>query len=85
MHRYRVHIVRRTGRFAPLLTVLVDAGSREEALRIAEIHCVGTKGVWAEDVAERRPAVPAVPALSLLVVPDSESARWSDCGVVAHA
>jgi hypothetical protein len=82
MHRYRVHIVRRTGRFAPLLTVLVDAGSRDEALRVAEIHCTGTKGVWAEDVGPREPVVPE---LRLLVAPDSEGAAWSDCGVAAHA
>ena len=50
MHRYRVYIVPKTGRFAPLLTVLVNADSREEALLTAQGKCARTKAIAAEDV-----------------------------------
>jgi hypothetical protein len=50
MQRYRVHIVPRTGRFAPLLTVLVDAESREEAFQIAQVRCATSKVVSAEGI-----------------------------------
>jgi hypothetical protein len=62
MNRYRVHIVPRTGRFAPLLTVLVDADSRDEAFQIAQVRCATSKVVSAEDV--RR--VAAAPRLRLV-------------------
>jgi hypothetical protein len=65
-----------------LLTVLVEASSRDEALRIAEIRHVGSKGVWAEDVLRRQPPLPA---LRLVVPPEPESVSWSDCGAAAHA
>ena len=48
MQRYRVHIVPRTGRFAPLLTVLVEAESRDEAFQIAQLRCTTSKVVSAE-------------------------------------
>jgi hypothetical protein len=82
MGRYRVHVVPRTGRFRPLLTVLVEASSRDEALRIAEIRCPGSKGVRAEDV--QRPQ-PRLPELRLVVPPAAESVSWSDCGAAVHA
>jgi hypothetical protein len=79
MLRYRVHVVPRTGRFAPLLTVLVDASSRDEALRIAELRCAGCKGVWAEGVRARQPE------LRLLVPPLDESVSWSECRAAVQA
>jgi hypothetical protein len=82
MLRYRVHVVPRTGRFRPLLTVLVEASSRDEALRIAELRCAGSKAVWAEDV--QRPQSP-LPELRPLVAPAPESVSWTDCGAVARA
>jgi hypothetical protein len=54
MSRYRVHIVPRSGRYAPLLTVLVEAGSADEAFQIAQVRCAGSKVVSAEDAAGRR-------------------------------
>jgi hypothetical protein len=53
MQRYRVHIVPRTGRFAPLLTVLVEAESRDEAFQIAQVRCATSKVVSAEGVGSR--------------------------------
>jgi hypothetical protein len=82
MNRYRVHVVPRTGRFRPLLTVLVEASSRDEALRIAEIRCTGSKGVWAEELQRQQPAVPE---LRLAVPPAAESVTWSDGGAAVHA
>jgi hypothetical protein len=82
MRRYRVHVVAGTGRFRPLLTVLVEASSRDEALRIAEIRCRGSKGVWAEDV--QRPQ-PPLPELRLVVPPAAESVSWGGCGAAVHA
>jgi hypothetical protein len=81
MRRYRVHVVRRNDRFAPLLTVLVEASSPDEALRIAELRCAGSKGVWAGDVSPRRPQ----PELRLFDAPAPESVSWSDCSAVAQA
>jgi hypothetical protein len=82
MNRYRVHVVPRTGRFAPLLTVLVEASSPDEALRIAEVRHAGSKGVWAEDVPQRRRPVPE---LRLVVAPEPESVSWNDCSTAAHS
>jgi hypothetical protein len=58
MQRYRVHIVPRTGRFAPLLTVLVEAESRDEAFQIAQVRCATSKVVSAEGVGTRQAAQP---------------------------
>jgi hypothetical protein len=80
MSRYRVHVVARNARFAPLLTVLVEASSREEALRIAELRCAGSKGVWAGDVSPRQPES----QLRLFEAPAPESVSWSDCAAVAQ-
>jgi hypothetical protein len=82
MGRYRVHVVPRTGRFKPLLTVLVEASSREEALRLAEVRCAGSKGVWAGDVARRQPLGPE---LRLLAAPAPAPVSWSDCGAAVQA
>jgi hypothetical protein len=67
MYRYRVHIVPRTGRFAPLLTVLVDANSRDEALQIAQLRCASSKVVSAESIDGRSAAA----LTSLRLLPES--------------
>jgi hypothetical protein len=54
MNRYRVQIVPRTGRYAPVLTVLVEADSPDEALRAAEARCERSKVISAEDVVAHR-------------------------------
>jgi hypothetical protein len=76
MSRYRVHIVSRTGRFRPLLTVLVEAGTRDEAIQIAQVRCASSKVIAAEDVDRRsgraRAGVLAAPARTLL----TESTRF---------
>jgi hypothetical protein len=71
MYRYRVHIVPRTGRFAPLLTVLVDANSRDEALQIAQLRCASSKVVSAENVDGRAPKALTSPRLLPESMPDS--------------
>jgi hypothetical protein len=77
--------VQRNRRFAPLLTVLVEASSREEALRVAELRCAGSKGVWAGDVPARRPEPEPKPELRVFDAPAPESVTWSDCSAVAPA
>jgi hypothetical protein len=54
MNRYRVQIVPRTGRYAPVLTVLVEADSPDEASRTAESRCARSKVISAEDVDDRQ-------------------------------
>jgi hypothetical protein len=53
-----------------LLTVLVEAGSRDEAFQIAQIRCASSKVLAAEDVNRRSgratAAVMAAPALTLM-------------------
>ena len=86
MQRYRVHIVPRTGRFALLLTVLVEAESREEAFQIAQVRCASSKVVSAEGV-EVRPQLQSQsqPRLRLMVEPAPADVQWSSCGVAAPA
>jgi hypothetical protein len=82
MQRYRVHIVPRTGRFAPLLTVLVEAESRDEAFQIAQVRCATSKVVSAEGVGSRQEAQPR-----LRVLADSipENVSPTHYGVASHA
>jgi hypothetical protein len=82
MQRYRVHIVPRTGRFAPLLTVLVEAESRDEAFQIAQVRCATSKVVSAEGVATK-----LGPQAGLRVLPDSlpDSVSSTHFGVASHA
>jgi hypothetical protein len=54
MNRYRVQIVPRTGRYAPVLTVLVEADSPDEGFRAAESRCARSKVISAEDVDDRQ-------------------------------
>ena len=81
MQRYRVHIVPRTGRFAPLLTVLVEAESRDEAFQIAQIRCAASK------VSPRRAWEPGRSLSPAPPVADSvpESVSSSHFGVASHA
>jgi hypothetical protein len=69
MSRYRVHIVPRSGRFAPLLTVLVEAGSADEAFQIAQVRCADSKVVSAEDAAGRRVMWSSRPHLAAQTLP----------------
>jgi hypothetical protein len=80
MNRYRVHIVPRTGRFAPLLTVLVDAESRDQAFQIAQVRCATSKVVSAEELGPRQER----PRLRLVAEPQAAEA-WTACGVASHA
>jgi hypothetical protein len=50
MNRYRVLIVPRTGRYAPVLTVLVDADSPDEAFETAQAQRASSKVISAENV-----------------------------------
>jgi hypothetical protein len=54
MNRYRDHIVPRTVLYAPVLTVLVEADSPDEASRTVAARCAGSKVISAEDVDDRR-------------------------------
>jgi hypothetical protein len=69
------------GRFKPLLTVLVEASSRDEALRLAELSYAGSKGISAEDI---RPLQTSAPVLRLVAPPEPEGVAWGHCGVAAH-
>ena len=82
MQRYRVHIVPRTGRFAPLLTVLVEAESRDEAFQIAQVRCATSKVVSAEGVGSQ-----PEPQARLRVLADSvpDGVSPSHFGVASHA
>jgi hypothetical protein len=53
MNRYRVHIVPRSGRFAPVLTVLVEADSPDEASEAVRARSATMKVIAAEAVGDR--------------------------------
>ncbi len=82
MQRYRVHIVPRTGRFAPLLTVLVEAESRDEAFQIAQVRCATSKVISAEGVGTRQEPQPRLRPLTDSV---PEGVSSSHFGVASHA
>jgi hypothetical protein len=54
MNSFRVQIVPRTGRYAPVRTVLVGADSLDEAYMTARARCATSKVISAEDVDDRR-------------------------------
>jgi hypothetical protein len=82
MHRYRVHIVPRTGRFAPLLTVLVEADSPDQAIQIAQIRCSSSKAISAESVGG---GMVGRPQLGLVAEPAPADVDWKPWDVVATA
>jgi hypothetical protein len=85
MHRYRVHIVPRTGRFAPLLTILVEAESRDQAFQIAQARCASSKVVSAEDVGSRGAAITEPVRLRVVGGEGAGDVAWHSYSVASPA
>jgi hypothetical protein len=85
MNRYRVHFVSKPGRFAPLLTVLVEADSAVQALEIAQVRCAGKKVVSAEDVTNRNSAPLRLTKAADSPAPASAVRLWDPVALVGAA